>query len=198
MIRSVAMVSLLLLANSADAASVSENAFMEITREGAPKLYKQWGKDGFARINQALKRAVEITATSGECDNVFLSGYSFDQSVPKDTIVVFADCNNGKRFFYTEEETKSVSAAPESLQGALEKITNSDAVSACEALARKSAKLPSTVVPSYFGANVTRGQMGISVALPFEAKSALGAMLPYVAHCSITDKEPTLISIKER
>lgn len=197
MLREFAVISMVFSATASVAANVSETAFQEITQQTSSRLYKQWGKASIARINSAMKNAVAITAKSDECDTVFLSGLSFEESSPPNKIVVFADCVNGKRFSYTEEDTKKSTSVPQSLQASRDKISDADAIGTCEDLAKRKSKFPSSVDASHFGANVTRNEMGISVALPFNAKNSLGVLLPYVAHCSLTGESATLLSIKE-
>lgn len=186
------------IAQTEHRAPIGDMAYMPITKEDAPKLFSAWGQAGLDRINAATKAAVEITATSPKCDAVFLSGYSFDRSVPKKSIAVFVDCSNGERFHYTEDETKTASAAPASVQDRLAEVTDLQAIRECEALTKPSVRFASTFDPSYLGANVTRGEQAISVALPFEAKNAMGNVLPYVAHCSFDGHKHTLLSVKER
>lgn len=180
------------------ATKISDTAYTPITKHDSPKLYASWGKKWIGRINAALEKAVAITATSQKCDRVFLSGYSFDRSVPKKNFSVFVDCSNGERFFYTEDEAKNAKAAAATVSDGLEQITDTDALKSCENLAKENLKFPSTMDVSWFSSNVERGQFGISVALSFEAKNGLGNELPYAAYCVVNDKGTELLSVKER
>lgn len=181
----------------ASAASIRDGAYEPITRSSSPRTFGQWGSSWVSRINAAAKKAVELTADLPDCDEVVVGGLSFERSKPKSEIVVFTDCKNGSRFYFTEEQTKS-GAKPASLQSGLAGIKDSEAATMCEAAAKPKVRFASTMKVSVFGTNVQRGTHGISVALPFEAKNSFGAMLPYVAHCSVSESGASLISIKER
>jgi hypothetical protein len=177
---------------------IADTAFTPITKEDSPKLYASWGKKWIGRINAALEKAVAITATSPKCDRVFLSGYSFDRSVPKQKFSVFVDCSNGERFFYTEAEARDAKAASRTVSEGLDKITDTDSLKSCETAAKKELRFPSTMDVSWFGSNVERGQFGISVTLSFEAKNGLGNELPYAAYCVVNNEGTELLSVKER
>lgn len=171
---------------------------MPLSQEFVPSLYKSWGKDGIDRINAALEQAVNITAASDQCDQVFMSGYSFDRSEPRDHFSVFVDCSNGERFYYSEADALQASAAPSSVADALAAVTDVQAFSRCEELAKEEVQHPSTMDVSWLNSNVQRGPLAITVALSFEAKNSFGAMLPYVAFCSIDATKSELMSVKER
>lgn len=189
----------LAFSSMAYAAPVADGAYMEITKASAPKMYRKWGKDGIKRINAAMERAVALTAKSEKCDKVFQSGLSFDLSAPKKSIFVFADCANGERFLYTEEETKTLSDAKPPLSAEFATISDLNAITACENVVKTKIKYPSTLDGSWFNSSVDRGQYGINIAYRFEAKNDFGAMLPYVAYCNIEDPNTVFLqSIKPR
>lgn len=185
-------------AQEAHRAPILESAFSPLTKSDAPKLYKQWGKMGFDRINKATEAAVQITATSPKCDSVFLSGYSFDRSTPKKEFSVFVDCSNGERFYYTEAETQNAATGPTALSEGLEQVRDSDALKSCQELVKSKLNFPSTMDVSLWSSEVTRAQYGINVTLSFEAKNALGNELPYVAYCTVSVEKAELLSIKGR
>lgn len=179
-------------------APIQEGAYTPLTKGNAPKLFAAWGKPGVDRVNEAVRKAVAIAATSPRCDQVEIGGYSYEKSVPKTSIVVFVDCSNTERFYFTEEETKAGSlAAP--ISSKISSIKDSAALGGCKAVAEKQVRFASTMDVSYLSSSVDRRPYGINVALAFEAKNSFGAMLPYVAYCNITpDGTASLISIKER
>lgn len=181
------------------AAQIAEGAYMELTKAGAPKMYRQWGKEGIERINAAMERAVALTAKSAKCDTVMQSGLSFDLSAPKDVIVVFADCTNGERFLYTEDQTKNLTDAKPPLSEEFATISDINAITACENVVKTQIRHPSTLDGSWFNSSVDRKPLGIDIAYRFEAKNDFGAMMPYVAYCNISDPDRVdLLSIKPR
>lgn len=199
---SAAVFSVAVIANAhADDAGnpkIPDGAYMPLSKESAPKLYKAWGKKGIERINVAVKSAIEATAASDKCDTVFTGGYSFDRSEPKDHFSVFVDCLNGERFYFTEEEAVAAETAPSSESEWIKATSDSDALRSCEDIAKSQLQFPSTMDASWFSSNVNRTNFGISVTLVFEAKNGLGATLPYVAYCTLDKTKVHLQSIKER
>ncbi|MCO5085155.1 MAG: hypothetical protein M9939_26620 [Mesorhizobium sp.] len=179
-------------------APIRDGAFFPITKQDAPELFRQWGQEWIDRINKATEEAVNITASAEKCDEVSLSGFSFDRSVPKEKFSVFVDCLNGERFYYTEAETQSSAPQPTALSESLAKITDIDAFTSCEALAKPQLNFPSTMDVSWLNSVADRKQFGINVALSFEAKNALGNEVPYVAYCVVTAENTELLSIKPR
>lgn len=84
--------------------SIAEGAVLPITRESYPKTHAAWGDEGIRRINELMQPAAEIVASSPRCDRLHTVALSESRSTPPDKIVFFADCDNGERFFITEEE----------------------------------------------------------------------------------------------
>lgn len=82
---------------------ISENAVIPITKDSYPQTYEIWGTDGVERINSLMQRAAEAVASSPGCDKLETLGVS-DRSAPPGSIVFYADCTNGNRFFITEED----------------------------------------------------------------------------------------------
>lgn len=181
-------------------AEISDGALDKLSKSTSPKLFKSWGQKGFDRINAATAAAVEKTAKSPKCDVVTISGYSFDRSSPKDkTFSVFTDCANGERFYFTEAEAIDPSSNLASVNEKLSSIDDSDAMFACRDLAKTKVRFPSSIDISVWDTAIEKTKFGISVALAFEAKNGLGAMLPYVAYCTVKETgEIELLSVKER
>lgn len=83
---------------------IAEGAVMPITEKSWPKTCAAWGKAGIERINLLMQPAAEIVASSPGCDRLEILSLSESRSSPPDTIVFYADCANGKRFYITEED----------------------------------------------------------------------------------------------
>lgn len=188
--------SLLIVSAAWADAPIMDGAFEPITKSSSPKLFKQWGKQWVDRFNVSLENAVRLTAKSSGCDSVWMSGVSFEKSVVKKEFTVFAQCSNEKQFFYTEQEanegTASVSQASK-----LENADEAKLILQCRDLAKEQLMFKSTMDISVLSTNVTRADHVISIAMPFEAKNALGNSLPYVAHCSFNGDQMRLLSVKE-
>ena len=187
-------------AETQQGAKISDGALDKLSKSTSPKLFKSWGQKGFDRINAATAAAVDKTSKSPKCDVVTMSGYSFDRSSPKDkTFSVFTDCANGERFYFTEAEAIDPSFSLMSVNEKISYIDESDAMFACRDLAKTKVLFPSTIDISVLNTSVEKTQFGVSVALAFDAKNAAGAMLPYVAHCTVKETgEAELLSVKER
>ncbi|MEG0860264.1 MAG: hypothetical protein RSG92_17670 [Pseudomonas sp.] len=78
---------------------VSESVFSSYPREQYPKTYKVWGDSGVEQIKEVERLAAVKAARQRECDNVHYIGLSETRSSPSSQIVVFADCENGWRFY---------------------------------------------------------------------------------------------------
>lgn len=81
---------------------IADGAVMPITQNSYPKMYAAWGEKGVVRINALLQPAAEIVASSPGCDRLEILALSDERSSPPDTIVFYADCANGNRFYITE------------------------------------------------------------------------------------------------
>lgn len=83
---------------------IAEGAVMPITQKSWPKTCAAWGDAGIERINSLMQPAAEILASSPGCDRLEILSLSEIRSSPPDTIVFYADCANGKRFYISEED----------------------------------------------------------------------------------------------
>lgn len=86
---------------------IAEGAVMPITQKSWPKTCAAWGDAGIARINSLMQPAAEIVASSPGCDRLEILSLSESRSSPPDSIVFYADCANGQRFYITEEDIAS-------------------------------------------------------------------------------------------
>lgn len=177
-------------------ATIDPGATNPITPGG--KLSKQLGTAWTARVNAAFVAAANRAARSPLCEEVRLTGYSFDRSEPRKHFSVFADCASGtgqERFYMTEAETK-LETPPESVR---QIVDRADGFMSCVNVVREKMKFPSTLDYSLWGSNTERspyGEMGVS--LSFTAMNSLGAELPYRAYCIIDDRGVLLQSVKPR
>lgn len=178
-------------------APISETAFQPIPKS-EKKLFRAWKQAGVARIDAATKGAVELASLSPQCDQVDISGLDYDRSAPPDDIAVFAMCRNGERFNFSEKEALSAPAAPTSVGESVASLTDTYAFKQCEDLVKPTLQFPSTMDASWLDSSVDRQQYTANVALAFEAKNGLGAMLPYLALCVVNDKQARLVSVKPR
>ncbi|MCP3751453.1 hypothetical protein [Pseudomonas sp. SBB6] len=78
---------------------VSESVFSSYPKEQYPTIYKAWGERGVQQIKRVERLAAVKAARQIRCDNVHSIGLSEKHSRPTDRIVVFADCENGSRFY---------------------------------------------------------------------------------------------------
>lgn len=78
---------------------VNESVFSSYSREQYPKTYNVWGDGGVQKIKEVERLAAVKAARQRECDNVYYIGLAETRSSPPSQIVVFADCENGWRFY---------------------------------------------------------------------------------------------------
>jgi hypothetical protein len=83
---------------------ISDDAVMPITQHSWPKTYAAWGKDGIDRINALMQPAAEVVASSPGCDRLDVLALSEDRSSAPNSVVFYADCANGNRFYITEDD----------------------------------------------------------------------------------------------
>lgn len=68
-----------------------------------PKLFAVWGEAGIARIQDVRERGAAAASESTACDHVEISEYSEKRSsLIDDLIVVFIDCRNRQRFYFSD------------------------------------------------------------------------------------------------
>lgn len=78
---------------------VDGSIFSNYSNSQYPKTYAAWGESGVEDIKRVERLAAVKVARQRECDNVSYIGLSEKHSRPTDRIVVFADCDNGWRFY---------------------------------------------------------------------------------------------------
>lgn len=83
---------------------VAESVYAPYTKKFYPKMFSEWGVAGVKKIDRLRKLAAEKAAESWDCDGVEISEYSANRSQPKSSIVIFVDCSNSHRFYFSEAE----------------------------------------------------------------------------------------------
>lgn len=86
---------------------VGLGAYSEYKKESYPDLFNQVGEDGLEKIFQHDMKAAYKVAERDDCDRVTYSSFSKEKSSYPSTIVSFVDCENGNRFFVTNENSIS-------------------------------------------------------------------------------------------
>lgn len=168
------------------AAPIDQYAVSPLSKSGFPKAHAAWGDTGFARINKAMESAAVAASLSPGCNRVEMVSYSESRSSAPDKIVVFADCANRERFYFTESQ--ALAGAAGSSQSQLAKaLTKQQAIDLCRDAAQASTVHPQSFKPSVFGISATSGQTtgNWSVVMPFKAKNSFGAELKQTARCVI-------------
>lgn len=168
---------------------IADHAIYPITQKGYPRLYSQWGPEGVRKINQLMPLAAEKAASSNSCDKVDIVEISQSRSSPKGNIVFFADCMNGKRFYITDRDLETSTPALSQTQK-MAAISNLDATSACEKAIKRKLTYPLSFKKKHLSNSVYRAPStgNIVVTFNFEAKNALGGVLPSPAKCVFTDQ----------
>ncbi len=165
-------------------APIADGAVSELTRASYPKAWKQWGKDGFRRINELQPKAAELAAQNSTCKRVDVVGLS-DRSQPRDSIVFFVDCQAGVRLYISDIDIEAGTPA-ESDNQKLAKLDDSDLLMLCSERAKAQMQYPSTYKMKVFSSDVSRGGYGRArINVAFEAKNGFGAELPGQATCYV-------------
>lgn len=176
------------LSSEAADKKIGPDAVFLITQKGWERTYRTWGDTWIARINNSMPIAARKVAESPECDKLEIAGLSDQRSTPKQEIVYYADCTNGKRFYVAEKELQST-ATVVSKNAKTAAISDSTAIRACEDGVKEQLKYPMSFDRKWTDTSVYRAKTGnIAVEFSFEAKNALGALLPQKARCVIDDK----------
>lgn len=186
----------LFLSGLANAASpVSEHALTNYTEDAYPKTFEVWGSEGVERIKRLERTAVSKASESKSCDSVDYAGLSEQRSNPPKNAVVFVDCKNAQRFYFSED---SVNA--EAVTQSSKSMSESEAIKRCKEMVLKESKYPSTVSFSALNSSAFSNKTtGSTVSnLEFEAKNQLGASMPYTAKCVFPEAKTPEIEITER
>lgn len=176
------------VSTAAPAGAVDPIAYAPYTPKGYPTTFAKWGAKAVARIDGYRKVAAERAASNPACDKVEVSELSDIRSAPPNKIVIFVDCTNLQRFYFTAAELDA-GMAPVSIQQKTAAIPDSELVARCEATVRRALRFPSSFDKSWFTTNVYRAPTGnVVVTFDFSAKNGLGLDLPQRARCVTDDR----------
>lgn len=158
---------------------IAEGAVMPITQKSWPKTCAAWGEAGIERINSLMQPAAEIVASSPGCDRLEILSLSESRSFPPDTIVFYADCANGNRFYISESEIlanhKSVSQNEKSKWLSDQQLLE---------ISQEEVKTRLNRPCSFSGSSVYRAVVGRSVVtVEFSATDDSGNVLNNTAKC---------------
>lgn len=168
---------------------VDPNSYAPMTQRGYPKTYAEWGEKWVSLINSMRKTAAQITSTNPSCDVVDISELSSNRSTAKKHVVIFVDCRNGQRFYYSQDELKSPRIIKPSVQQGTAEISDETLISACELAVRGALRFPSSLDKSWFTTDVYRAPTGnVVVTFDFKALNGFGAALPHRARCVTDDR----------
>lgn len=191
---------------------ISNNVFLAYDQKQYPKTFSKFGSR-MPEVERARQAAALVAASSRNCSFVDMSEVS--DSSTKANIQIFTDCQGpttgtSERFRFQESELKDKKGrffTEATIQGAQEPLTVSQqampkdrAIAICKEAVTMSAKFPSSVDFSTFGATAktSQGNGETSVELEFEAKNALGASLPYLANCGFPINGKPTLSVNPR
>ena len=169
-------------------APIAPGAVSPMTREDYPKTFAKWGAAGVKKINEMAPRAAAFAARSSECDRVEIVELSDARSIPGKSIVFFADCRNGKRFYVSDTDI----AAGNEVVSQTAKMANMDdgeAILACEIAVKAQLQYPSSFKQKMLSSSVRRAETtgNVVVTFDFEAMNGLGMTMPQSARCVISD-----------
>lgn len=175
---------------------IADGAIIQINEKNYPEIYKKWGETGVSKINALIKPAAENIVKSENCNKLLNIDLSPSRSTPPETIVYFADCENGKRFYVSNKDlelNKSASAADE------KEIPTAVAHENCVSEIKKNLTFPSSYRENWGGVAMKRGATGnIIVTIDYEIKNDFGNIIPQQAKCVIPDHGAPELTILNR
>lgn len=78
-----------------------------LTADQFPKHHKEWGDDGFKRINELLDRAVHLVSRQAKDEVMHYAGLSDTKSKPGKKPVIFIDCDSLNRYYISERHIRT-------------------------------------------------------------------------------------------
>ncbi len=194
----IVLVGGLLAATGAHAENVDPSAYTPYTQKAYPKTFRTWGKAGVSKINKYMKIGAYRAAESPRCDTVETADLSDNRSSPPNNIVIFVDCANGERFYFTSKELEN-SGSAQSQKQKTEHVGDSAYSSQCEHAIQQELKFPSSMDKKWFSTNVYRAPQGnVVVTFDFDAKNGFGINLPQRARCVFDDRGMHPVEIVNR
>lgn len=179
-------------------APIADGAVVEITKDGAPKAFKAWGKDWIGKINDLQPRVAALAAKVPDCSEVQTVALSDTKSEPRKRPVFFVDCSNSVRIFVSSADVES-GAMPVSENAKLDKFNDVDLIMQCSDRTRMLMKYPSSYSQKAFSSDVVRSGWGrATVKVAFEAKNDFGGELPGMATCTVDGDTMSMPEIANR
>jgi hypothetical protein len=177
-------------------AEIPASALTPYTQEEYPKLFAEYGSR-IEEVEIGRKAAAQRAARSGKCDKVSLAELSGVKSTLND-LHWWVDCENGQRFFFTEDELRdpASTATPQESKA----VNSTTAIQICAALVKQQANNPSTVsINSWLtSSGVSKTSGNTEVIMPFSAKNSFGLELKFNARCLIPAEGNAEITIVEQ
>ncbi len=151
------------------------------TQHGAPELFKKWG-NGVDRINSLVYPAAKFVVNNHACDAVSAVEVSDIKSSAKNGDIVFSvDCQNGQRFYASEDDinTKAQLSSVHDM-----KIDEIRAISHCDLALKLFLMHPETYKRHPLSTNVYAGDASqIIVDTEFTSKSGIGIQAKHRGRC---------------
>ena len=175
---------------------IDEYVLTPYTRASWPKTFDKYG-DRMPQLERFRRLAAEAAARNSECDKVIASEIS-DQGTYS-SMQFFVDCENMKRFRFSESELtagNAVAASEESKAYSL-----SEATTLCRSLIENNVVHPSTLSVNLLDVGYQKfpSTGNVWTKINFKAKNSFGLELKYQAKCIFKPQDPNgEITINER
>lgn len=176
--------------------AIDEYVLTPYTRDSWPKTFEKYG-DRMPELEKYRRLAAEATARNPECDKVISSDISDEGSYA--SMQFFVDCENMKRFRFSEAELGSGNAVAASEES--KAFSRDEATSLCKSLIESNVVHPSTLSLNMFDVGYQKfpGTGNVWITIDFKAKNSFGLELKYQAKCIFAPRNPNgEIAIKER
>ncbi|UNU74033.1 hypothetical protein LU293_03835 [Moraxella nasovis] len=174
-------------------ASDYSDRVVSITQDGFPKMYKAWGKQWVDKINETMPIAINHVAKSEKCDEPVDIGLSNERSEPRKAMVFYVDCQNGERFYVTEQDLKQ-----DTIVGAeSEKLAEpSEYIRPCIEGIKARVNYPATFDEKTLSIRAYKGTSGnVVVNVPFTAKNGFGVEEEHQARCVIDTRNNLIVEM---
>lgn len=89
-----------------EAAEIDPNVFQEYTRDQWPDTFSAWDVKGIKKIQTMRVKAARVVAEDRSCDRVETADIAPSGSVPPHRPVVWVECQNGLRRYFTQNDLK--------------------------------------------------------------------------------------------
>jgi hypothetical protein len=132
-----------------------------------------------------------MVSSNSECDELVQISHS-DKVTPKN-IVFFADCKNGKRFYFSEKDINNKNTI-QSIQSKFEQM-KFKLVNTCDAIVKTHLTHPQTFDKSIFSSGYQIFSNSMVITVGFSAKNSFNMELDYTAQCYF-DTEGKLTDFK--